>query len=68
MIDPAMLRPQRFDKLLYVPLPNVSERVQILETLARKSAIDSEVNLAAIAERCVRFSGADLSALVGGMV
>lgn len=71
-----MLRPGRFDKLLYVPLPDVQSRVQILQTLAKKSQVDPQVNLRAVAEKCVRFrypvetvvlimaSGADLSALI----
>lgn len=64
IIDPAMLRPQRLDKLLYVPLPDENSRIQILQTVARKTAIEPDVNLTEIAKKCVRFSGADLAALV----
>ncbi|CAI5720801.1 unnamed protein product [Peronospora destructor] len=66
IIDPAMLRPGRLDKLLYVPLPQASERYQILKTIAAKCAVVSSVDLEAIAgdPRCEGFSGADLSALV----
>ena len=66
IIDPAMLRPGRLDKLLYVPLPNSDDRLQILQTCCRKVPIDKSVNLLAIAnnESCEGYSGADLSALV----
>eukprot|EP00644_Phytophthora_capsici_P011026 jgi/Phyca11/104066/e_gw1.9.725.1 len=66
IIDPAMLRPGRLDKLLYVPLPQASERHQILKTISAKCALASSVQLAAIAAdpRCEGFSGADLSALL----
>jgi ribosome biogenesis ATPase len=64
IIDRAMLRPGRFDKLVYVQLPDVAERAEILKTLSRKIAMDSDVSLSQIAEKCERFSGADLSALI----
>jgi ribosome biogenesis ATPase len=66
IIDPAMLRPGRLDKLLYVPLPTPLEREQILKTQTRSTPLSSDVVIATIAadERCNRFSGADLAALV----
>ncbi|EAN94730.1 putative vesicular transport protein (CDC48) [Trypanosoma cruzi] len=66
MIDPAMLRPGRLDKLLYVPLPSVEQRVSILATHARRYPIDASVDLNRIAHdpRLQGFSGADLAALV----
>ncbi|KAL6451679.1 RIX7 Ribosome biogenesis ATPase RIX7 [Candida maltosa Xu316] len=68
MIDPAMLRPGRLDKTLYIELPSVEERFEILKTLIRSnsSPLDPDVDLKAIAEdpRCRNFSGADLSSLV----
>ncbi|KAL0483477.1 ribosome biogenesis ATPase [Acrasis kona] len=45
IIDPAMLRPGRLDKLLYVPLPNESERSSILVTSARKTPLDVDVDI-----------------------
>ncbi|GLE01006.1 hypothetical protein PINS_up009819 [Pythium insidiosum] len=65
IIDPAMLRPGRLDKLLYVPLPTPEDRVQILRTVTKASRLHADVDLAAIASdpRCEGFSGADLSAL-----
>ncbi|GMF06609.1 unnamed protein product [[Candida] boidinii] len=68
MIDPAMLRPGRLDKTLYIELPTASERLDILKTLinANGTPISNDVNLESIAhdERCRNFSGADLSSLV----
>lgn len=68
MIDPAMLRPGRLDKTLYIELPSPEERFEILKTLIRanNTPIDTTVNLKTVAddERCRNFSGADLSSLV----
>ncbi|KAJ0007054.1 hypothetical protein Pint_28989 [Pistacia integerrima] len=49
VMDRAVLRPGRFGKLLYVPLPTPDERALILKALARKKPIDSSVDLSAIA-------------------
>ncbi|KAK7246860.1 hypothetical protein RIF29_41730 [Crotalaria pallida] len=66
VMDRAVLRPGRFGKLLYVPLPSAEERVLILKALARKKPIDASVDLSAIArmDACENLSGADLSALM----
>ncbi|XP_058389619.1 nuclear valosin-containing protein-like isoform X2 [Diceros bicornis minor] len=69
IIDPAILRPGRLDKTLFVGLPPPSDRLAILKTITRngtKPPLDTDVNLEAIAGdlRCDCYSGADLSALV----
>ncbi|RDY01837.1 Cell division control protein 48-like C, partial [Mucuna pruriens] len=66
VMDPAVLRPGRFGKLVYVPLPSADQRVLILKTLAREMSIDASVDLSAIGkkEACESFSGADLAALM----
>ncbi|XP_030507431.2 cell division control protein 48 homolog C [Cannabis sativa] len=66
VMDNALLRPGRFGKLLYVPLPSPDERGSILKALARKKPVDASVDLSAIGrmEACDNFSGADLSSLV----
>lgn len=66
IIDPAMLRPGRLDKMVYVPLPTREEREQILRTITRDTPLDDDLNLHDIAfsEACERFSGADLASLV----
>lgn len=68
MIDPAMVRPGRLDKLLYVDLPSPSERFEILKTHTKKTPIneDSWENIKEIvmSDKCDGFSGADIAALV----
>ncbi|CAG8640119.1 10946_t:CDS:10 [Cetraspora pellucida] len=66
IIDPAMMRPGRLDKLLYVGLPTASERYEILKTLTKQTPLGDDVLLEKIAEdeRCSNFSGADLASLV----
>lgn len=49
IIDPAMLRPGRLDKLLYVPLPTESDRLDILKTACRKIPLNENVDLKTIA-------------------
>ncbi|KAL1542442.1 hypothetical protein AAHA92_26539 [Salvia divinorum] len=66
VMDKAVLRPGRFGKLMYVPLPSPDERGMILKALARNKPIDANLDLIALAKdsRCDKFSGADLSALM----
>ncbi|KAL6568630.1 hypothetical protein OROHE_004314 [Orobanche hederae] len=66
VMDDAVLRPGRFGKLMYVPLPSPEERGMILKAIARKKPIDGDVDLVALAKesRCDNLSGADLSALM----
>ncbi|CAO3595416.1 unnamed protein product [Absidia cylindrospora] len=66
MIDPAMLRPGRLDKLLYVELPTPGERLDILTKLSKGTPLGSNVSLQSVADdqRCEGFSGADLASLV----
>ncbi|KAF9954845.1 hypothetical protein BGZ72_004245 [Mortierella alpina] len=66
IIDAAMLRPGRLDKLLYVQLPTMEERLDILLTLSKKTPLGPDVQMDMIAsdERCENFSGADLASLV----
>lgn len=66
VMDDAVLRPGRFGKLMYVPLPSPEERGMILKAIARKKPIDADVDLIALGKdsRCDNLSGADLSALV----
>eukprot|EP00899_Mesostigma_viride_P022737 jgi/Mesvir1/3648/Mv14943-RA.1 len=66
MLDPALLRPGRLDKLLYVPLPPPDGRVSILRALTRPVPLGEDVDVAVVGNsaRCEGFSGADLAALV----
>ena len=63
LIDPAMLRPGRLDKLLYVPFPSEPERADILRALTGKMPLSGSVDLAVVAadKRTEGFSGADLA-------
>jgi len=65
LIDPAMLRPGRLDKLLYVPLPSAQDRVSILQANVKIGSLAEDVDLEAVAldSRAEGFSGADLAAL-----
>eukprot|EP00760_Papus_ankaliazontas_P010460 PhM_4_TR14275/c0_g1_i1/m.4859/K14571/RIX7, NVL; ribosome biogenesis ATPase len=66
MIDPALCRPGRLDKVLRVSLPDEAQRRDILATLSRKVPLSLDVDLGAVAsdKRCEGFSGADLAALL----
>lgn len=62
VLDPALLRPGRFDRKIYLDLPTVSEREEILKIHLRNKKL-GEVNLKEIAERTPGFSGADIANL-----
>ncbi|XP_044746085.1 nuclear valosin-containing protein-like isoform X1 [Coccinella septempunctata] len=67
VIDPAVLRPGRFDKILYVGLPSPTDRVEILKTITRNGPLlGSDVDLESIgkSEKLSGYTGADLSGLV----
>jgi len=59
-LDNALCRPGRLDTLVYVPLPNESERASILKAQLRKTPVADDVDLAYIASKTHGFSGADL--------
>lgn len=60
VLDPALLRPGRFDRQVTVNLPDVKEREAILGVHAKNKVLDENVNLKRIAERTPGYSGADL--------
>src|SRR6188768_1484852 len=68
IIDTALLRPGRFDKILLVPLPDKSARQKILEIHSKDKPLGPDVNLARIAEMTDGFSGADTSSVVNTAV
>ncbi|UXY18185.1 ATP-dependent zinc metalloprotease FtsH [Streptomyces cynarae] len=63
-LDPALLRPGRFDRQVTVPLPNQAERAAILTVHARGKILSSDVDLGTVARATPGFSGADLANLV----
>ncbi|XP_058795595.1 uncharacterized protein LOC131666734 [Phymastichus coffea] len=65
LLDPALLRPGRLDRSLLCPLPNESDRKEILEAVCRMHGIDMQnLDLTAIAKMTDGFTGADLNAVV----
>ncbi len=64
LVDPALLRPGRFDELVYVGVPDRGGRRHILDIQTRDMPLADDVDLAALAERTERYTGADLSDLV----
>ena len=63
ILDPALLRPGRFDRQVTIPLPNASERAAILAVHCRGKKLAADVDLDAIARGTPGFSGADLANL-----
>lgn len=64
VLDPALLRPGRFDRRVMIDLPDRNDREEILKIHARKKPFAEDVNLSVIAERTPGFSGADLYSLM----
>ena len=64
VLDPALLRPGRFDRQVTVNRPDVSEREEILKVHAKNKILDKDVKLKNIAERTPGYSGADLENLL----
>ncbi len=62
-LDPAMMRPGRLDRLVYVPPPDTAARQKILEINLKEAPLDVDVALEQIADQTSGFSGADLSEL-----
>src|ERR1700684_2206807 len=64
VLDPALLRPGRFDRQVEIPLPNQVERTAILSTHARGKHLEAGVDLTSVARGTPGFSGADLANLI----
>jgi cell division protease FtsH len=64
VLDPALLRPGRFDRQVQVPNPDIQGRQKILQVHAKKTVMSSDVDLRIIARGTPGFSGADLANLV----
>jgi transitional endoplasmic reticulum ATPase len=68
IIDPALLRAGRFDRMLQVPTPDKKARLDILKIQSAKNPLAEDVDLEKIAEKTEGYTGADLSALVSTAV
>jgi cell division protease FtsH len=64
VLDPALLRPGRFDREVHVPMPDLKGRLEILRVHAKKVKLGDDVDLERIARATPMFSGADLAALI----
>ncbi|MEM2597594.1 MAG: CDC48 family AAA ATPase [Thermofilum sp.] len=64
ILDPALLRPGRFDRLIYVPPPDEKARFEILKVHTRRMPLAEDVNLAELAKRTEGYTGADIELLV----
>jgi len=64
VLDPALLRPGRFDRQVVVPLPDIRGRQKILEVHMKRTPIAADVNVTTLAKGTPGFSGADLENLV----
>ena len=64
LIDPALLRSGRIDKLIMVPAPDEKSREQILKVITKKVKISNDVDIKELAKKTKGFSGADLDGLI----
>jgi len=64
LIDPAIMRPGRLDKIIYVPPPDYNERMEIVHVHLLGRPVNRSIDLAEIAKKTERFSGADLANIV----
>ena len=63
ILDPALVRPGRFDRIIEVPVPDKDGKLEILKIHTRDMSLDADVNLESIAEKAKEASGADLKAI-----
>jgi transitional endoplasmic reticulum ATPase len=68
IIDPALLRPGRFDRLLYVPPPDRDSRIQIIKIHTRKKPLADDVNVEQLADHTGGYTGADIASLSSAAV
>ncbi len=68
IIDPALLRPGRFDRLLYVPPPDKESRIQILKIHTNKKPLAEDVNIDTLSSQTEGYTGADIAALASAAV
>ncbi len=68
MLDTALLRPGRFDKLVFVPMPDKDAKLKILEISAKDKPLARDVDLAKLAEMTEGFSGADVASVANTAV
>ena len=68
IVDAALLRPGRFDRLLYVPPPDRDSRIQIIKIHIKKKPLDDDVNIEKLADQTEGYTGADIASLSSAAV
>ena len=63
MLDKALIRPGRLDKIIYMPLPDAEGRLKVLQVQVKGIPLDKDVDLKVLAKKTERFSGADIANL-----
>jgi len=63
ILDPALMRPGRFDRIVHVPVPNELGRYEILKIHTKKTPLDKSVDIKKISEETIGYTGADLESL-----
>jgi len=63
LIDPALLRPGRFDELVYIPVPEREARLDIFKVHTRRMALDRDVDLEKLTAITDRYTGADIASV-----
>lgn len=62
ILDPAMIRPGRLDRLIYIPVPNIEARLEILKIHSKRMSFDKDISMEALVGRMDGFSGAQIRA------
>ena len=68
IVDPALLRPGRFDRLLYVPPPDKNSRMQIIKIHTKKKPLAEDINMDDLVGRTEGYTGADIASLASAAV
>jgi transitional endoplasmic reticulum ATPase len=63
IVDPALIRPGRFDRLIYVPAPDIESRLEILKIYTKEMPLEKEIDFTHIQKNTKGYSGADLRAI-----
>ena len=66
IVDSALLRPGRFDRMLFIPLPNIEARMEIFKIHTKNKKLDKDVNLGDLVKKTERYTGADIAGICNG--
>jgi transitional endoplasmic reticulum ATPase len=68
ILDPALLRPGSFDRILYVAPPDRDSRLQIIKIHTKKKPLDKDIDLEQLADKTEGYTGADIASLSSAAV